>query len=306
MAQHYIDPNDYDVDEDVTHLFADHGNSATVEATVREDATHGKYIELYSSAGAGPTFLEHLASNGDVGTDEVEVLIKEEITSQSNSMIYCLGRADNTRSGFGASFFGGASSDCRLNIFDNSTFVGFGSTSNKNFSNGTIIWQLLRVTSSGPAEISGRFWEDGTSKPASTDAFGTSTNFADGFAGIAFYTDNDRTLYHLYWLGIGTNGDDAPDSPTTTGINGTVTQTLPSINQSAEGAGGALFPTGWDRRVKLTIQSSQVNVTVSDFPVLITRSNLPDEVCDPSSPNAAQADGGDLRVTTNTDFILPL
>lgn len=61
------------------------------------------------------------------------------------------------------------------------------------------------------------------------------------------------------------------------------------------------FPADWNRRVKLTIPAAQVSGsgTHSGFPVYIARTNLPDEVVDPSGSNSAQADGGDLRVSSD-------
>lgn len=63
---------------------------------------------------------------------------------------------------------------------------------------------------------------------------------------------------------------------------------------------------GWTRRVKLTVPAANVSGITPDFPVLVTRDCLPDEVCDPSSPNAAQVGGGDLRVTLTDDTVIPL
>lgn len=63
------------------------------------------------------------------------------------------------------------------------------------------------------------------------------------------------------------------------------------------------FPTGWSRRQAIAIQSSAVSGsgTLSDFPVLITRDHLDDEVVDPSGSNAAQSDGGDVRFSSDED-----
>lgn len=62
-----------------------------------------------------------------------------------------------------------------------------------------------------------------------------------------------------------------------------------------------VFPVGWGRKVALTIPAAQVSGTGTHtgFPVLITRANLPDEMCDPSGINAAQSDGGDLRASSD-------
>jgi len=60
------------------------------------------------------------------------------------------------------------------------------------------------------------------------------------------------------------------------------------------------FPTGWSYRQKLTIQNAQVPGTLTDCPVLITRSELHNDVVDPSGSNEAQADGGDIRFSSDS------
>lgn len=59
------------------------------------------------------------------------------------------------------------------------------------------------------------------------------------------------------------------------------------------------FPDGWSRLATITVPSANVSAALTDFPVLITRAGLPDSVCDPSGTRAVQADGGDLRITTD-------
>ncbi len=63
-----------------------------------------------------------------------------------------------------------------------------------------------------------------------------------------------------------------------------------------------------ERLVELVIQDAQVPSTVTDFPVLIARANLPNEVLDPSGSNNAQADGGDLQLFSDEAMMtrLPL
>lgn len=50
------------------------------------------------------------------------------------------------------------------------------------------------------------------------------------------------------------------------------------------------------RKCAITIPAAQVGTGgVTDFSVLLTRSAFPDEMCSPTDPNAAQANGGDIR-----------
>lgn len=72
--------------------------------------------------------------------------------------------------------------------------------------------------------------------------------------------------------------------------------------------GSALFNMGattravlsdWNRRAPLTIDSSQVNSDLTNFPVLLTEDTLPSEMFDSDGSYPAQADGGDIRFTSD-------
>ncbi|MCH7761779.1 LamG domain-containing protein, partial [candidate division TA06 bacterium] len=57
----------------------------------------------------------------------------------------------------------------------------------------------------------------------------------------------------------------------------------------------AAFPTGWGRKCELVIQFSQVDTNLTNFPVLLTKSNLFSEMFDADGPNPALNGGGDIR-----------
>lgn len=60
------------------------------------------------------------------------------------------------------------------------------------------------------------------------------------------------------------------------------------------------FPQGWLRKVAITIDRDLCGSADSDdFTVLLTRANLPSEMCSPTSENQAQLDGGDLRFSAD-------
>ncbi len=62
------------------------------------------------------------------------------------------------------------------------------------------------------------------------------------------------------------------------------------------------FPTGWDRRVKLTIQNGKVPSNATDFTALLTEANLPvavDEMFDADGAHPAINGGGDLRASSD-------
>ena len=60
------------------------------------------------------------------------------------------------------------------------------------------------------------------------------------------------------------------------------------------------FPTGWNRKAKLTIQSSKVSATLSNFPVLLTADTLPSEMFDADGSYPAQNGGGDIRISSDS------
>jgi len=59
------------------------------------------------------------------------------------------------------------------------------------------------------------------------------------------------------------------------------------------------FPNGWGRRCKITIESSEVDATLTDYPVLILVGNLPSEMVDNDGPYPALEGGGDIRFSSD-------
>lgn len=60
------------------------------------------------------------------------------------------------------------------------------------------------------------------------------------------------------------------------------------------------FPTGWSRRVALTIDDTHIGSNLSGFVLYVGRANLPNAMCDPSSSAAAQTNGGDIRFSVDS------
>lgn len=59
------------------------------------------------------------------------------------------------------------------------------------------------------------------------------------------------------------------------------------------------FPTGWLRKCPLVIQHAQVPADQTSFPVLVTEVSLPSEMKTLGGAMAAQADGGDIRFSSD-------
>lgn len=60
------------------------------------------------------------------------------------------------------------------------------------------------------------------------------------------------------------------------------------------------FPTGWNRKCALTIDHTKVSADQANFPVLFTVSNLPSEMFDADGSYPANADGGDIRFSSDS------
>lgn len=67
------------------------------------------------------------------------------------------------------------------------------------------------------------------------------------------------------------------------------------------------FPTGWQRRVAITVDNTKVAGagTFTDFPIMLSLDNLPTEMVD-ASGNSAQDGGGDIRFSSDSAGATPL
>lgn len=59
------------------------------------------------------------------------------------------------------------------------------------------------------------------------------------------------------------------------------------------------FPTDWGRKHEIIIQNSQVDATLSNFPVLFTEDNFDTEFLDADGTNAPKSDGGDVYFSSD-------
>jgi hypothetical protein len=60
------------------------------------------------------------------------------------------------------------------------------------------------------------------------------------------------------------------------------------------------FPTGWGRKVSIVIQSSEVEANQTNFAHFLNPDNLPTEIMDSDSANAALEGGGDIRASLDS------
>ena len=61
------------------------------------------------------------------------------------------------------------------------------------------------------------------------------------------------------------------------------------------------FPTGWGRKCNLVIQSNQIDATLANFPVLLTKDTLPSEMLDTDGSYPTLSGGGDIRFSSDAD-----
>lgn len=59
------------------------------------------------------------------------------------------------------------------------------------------------------------------------------------------------------------------------------------------------FPTGWGRRQKIEINLNKIDSDLTSYTALLTRDAFSDEIVSPTDSNAAQADGGDVRFSSD-------
>uniref|UniRef100_A0A6M3L8H0 Putative structural protein n=1 Tax=viral metagenome TaxID=1070528 RepID=A0A6M3L8H0_9ZZZZ len=67
-----------------------------------------------------------------------------------------------------------------------------------------------------------------------------------------------------------------------------------------------MFPDGWGRKCKLTIDRTKVNSAATDFPVLCTVDNLPSEMFDADGDYPALNGGGDIRFSSDSGGAIQL
>lgn len=60
------------------------------------------------------------------------------------------------------------------------------------------------------------------------------------------------------------------------------------------------FPSGWNRKVKITIDKDKVPATQTDFTFPVTEDILPDEIFDADGPCPAKNGGGDIRFSSDS------
>lgn len=59
------------------------------------------------------------------------------------------------------------------------------------------------------------------------------------------------------------------------------------------------FPTGWGRKCVISIQSSKISATLTDYTVKLTEVNFPSEMLDADGANPCRTDGGDIRFSSD-------
>lgn len=113
------------------------------------------------------------------------------------------------------------------NNFVGSAYTGFSPSANT--------WYWTRFSRDGSGNFSAKFWADGSAEPGSAHITGNNTAVTSGLLGVGGFSFDSTSDFDL--VGIGTAGDAAPSSGTTT-ITGSGAGASSSAAVSASGAIG--------------------------------------------------------------------
>lgn len=177
----------------------------TVETTGSD-----KYLQLYD-----PDSNQYLSINSvdsDADRQDAEVLLKWRRNSVSANKAFAFVRLTGNSSAFSGYRIGGSSSTLQAYRAVSATSWTSIASSSATTSADTDYWVRFRVNGTA---IQVRMWADGGSEPGTWDIDTTDSNVSgDGWVGVGAITANSAV--YTYWqVGIGTNGDTAPDSGST-------------------------------------------------------------------------------------------
>lgn len=155
----------------------------------------------------------------------------------------------------------------------------------------------------GATELGGTTW---TPAEVNASGFGVSFRNPDTFLSPGVTHNVDAIWIKVYYTeasGVTATGTLKAGASVISAAAYRAAKAASTMQAQSASFGGVSWPNGQRRRVAQVVQSAQVSGsgTHSSFPVLITRANLPDEMCSPTDGNRAQANGGDIRAALASD-----
>lgn len=129
----------------------------------------------------------------------------------------------------------------------------------------------------------------------SEDNVNPSDTYVRQQAGSLYHLDHTATLKHQATF---TSFDTDGATLNFTTADGTARKWLAVfINEDVSGT--PFVPSSWGRKCKLTIDHTKVYEDVTDFPVCLTKDNVPSEMIDLDGTNRCNTNGSDIRITTD-------
>lgn len=204
-------------------------STADVAWTVESDAgaTGGQVLRATPDAPDDQRFLSWDDAE-DGGHDDVEIVTKLRITS--GGIAYGVGvRANNDIDVYNV-VIDEAADEIRTNKLVNTTFTNLATTAE------TLVagdWWWVRLRLNGTT-VRARFWKDGNPEPGTWDVDTTDSSIsAAGWVGLWIFNGGQTVDYDV--IGVGTNGDVAPDSESSPPTKPTISVDGATVNESSVG-----------------------------------------------------------------------
>lgn len=210
MAQYYTDFSEYTTGQHPAGWTQrrDEATSWSVEADA--GATGGKVLRFPGKAANTQSILTWDAIDSDSGRADVEFLIRYRYGGTSASL-YAWARDASTSSGATGYRMGDSYTGTTIGIIGKYVSGSYSNiyTAGGGAINATNTWAYIRAQISGNS-LRVRVWRDGNAEPNTWSGTGTDNSLSTGRVGIMIF---NTAPVDIDWIGIGTGGDPAPDSP---------------------------------------------------------------------------------------------
>lgn len=210
MAQYYTDFSEYTTGQHPAGWTQrrDEATSWSVEADA--GATGGKVLRFPGKAANTQSILTWDAIDSDSGRADVEILIRYRYGGTSASL-YAWARDASTSSAATGYRCGDSYTGTTIGIIGKYVSGSYTNiyTAGAGAINATNTWAYIRAQISGNS-LRVRVWKAGDPEPDTWRGTGTDNSLSTGRVGIMIF---NTASVDIDWIGIGTGGDPAPDSP---------------------------------------------------------------------------------------------